>query len=343
MNGNGVTTSSDPAVVDVVTLPHATPDTAAYNFDNGNTPGGTNVYGTAQAQATGGASNSGHLRLTEAVGGQAGTWIVNDQNGGLPVGSIDVAFKLLMTPNDGEVPADGFGFHWAPDLPLSGFPVAEEPVGNGLSVGFDVYNNGGGEAPALDVFWRGTRLGGTMVPGELLNTAGQFSDVQIRLSAFGLVDVSFNGVVLVYQLQIPGWTAFSGANYGFAARTGGAFQVHSIDNVQIKSVAYAGPIGFVSHPQNTIGLPGKSATFRVTTNDPTRSTYQWQVAAGAGAFTNISAGASSDTYANRPPVSCGQRQPLPLPGHQHRQRVFRQLQSGPPHRRGSDCSHCPES
>ena len=295
-NGGGVAVTSDPAVVDVVNLPHATPNTVAYDFNSGNTPAGTNVYGNAEPQTIGGAGNSGYMRLTEATGGQAGTWIVGDRNSGLPVGSIDIAFKMSMTPNDGEVPADGFGFHWAPDLPLSGFPVAEEPVGNGLSVGFDVYNNGGGEAPAVDVFWRGTRLGGTNVPGELLNTGGQFVDVQIRLSAFGLVDVSFNGVVLVYQLQIPGWTAFSGANYGFAARTGGAFQVHAIDDVQIKSVAYAGPIGFISQPQNRVGLPGNTATFAVTTNDPTRTIYQWQRAVGAGAFTNISSGAALETY-----------------------------------------------
>ncbi|MDB6069798.1 MAG: hypothetical protein JWL81_969, partial [Verrucomicrobiales bacterium] len=220
-NPGAVTATSAPATIDVVSLPHATPNTVSYNFDDGLTPAGTNNYGTAAAFATGGFGDSGQMELTQDVGGQAGTWTVSDLNSGLPVESIDVAFRLLMTPSSNN-PADGFGFHWAPDLPASGFPNAEEPVGHGLSVGFDVYDNGGGEAPAVDVFWLGTRIGGMVIPRTALNTQSAYADVQIRLSALGKVDVSFNGEVVAYQLQIPSWTAFSGASYGFAARTGGA-------------------------------------------------------------------------------------------------------------------------
>ena len=227
------------------------------------------------------------MSLTEATQTVAGTWIVADLNSGGPVESIDLAFKLLLSPDPGAVAADGFGFHWAPDLPESGFPNAEEPVGTGLSVGFDVFNNGNNEAPAIDVFWLGNRVGGVAVPGEFLNTEEQFVDVQIRLSAAGLIDVAFNGLVLVYQLQIPNWTAFSGAKYGFAARTGGSFQRQYVDDVRIRSVAYSGPIAFVIEPQDALALVGRTATFAANTNDPARTAYQWQVSAGGGAFTNI--------------------------------------------------------
>lgn len=294
-NENGDSVTSAAATIDVVALPHATPDTVSFNFDSGSVPTGSSTFGTAAVVSTGGFNNSGYMSLTEDIVGIAGTWIVNDQNAGGPVGSIDVAFKLRLTPAEGAVPADGFGFHWAPDLPEIGFTNAEEPVGRGLSVGFDVYNNGNNEAPAVDVFWLGTRLGGTAVPAELLNTLGAMVDVQIRLSPAGLVDVSFNGVVLVYQLQIPNWSAFSGARYGFAARTGGLSEEQSIDEVRIKSTAYAGAIGFVTQPQPATRIPGSTATFSVTSNAPTQSTYQWQVSTGGGAFTNI-AGATSSSY-----------------------------------------------
>lgn len=294
-NENGDSVTSEPATIDVVALPHATPDTVSFNFDSGSVPAGSNAFGTAAVFASGGFNNSGYMSLTEDLTGIAGTWLVDDQNAGGPVGSIDVAFKLRLTPAEGAVPADGFGFHWAPDLPEIGFTNAEEPVGTGLSVGFDVYNNGNNEAPAVDVFWLGTRLGGTAVPAELLNTMGAMVDVQIRLSPAGLVDVSFNGVVLVYQLQIPNWTAFSGARYGFAARTGGLSEEQSIDEVRIKSTAYAGAIGFVSQPQPATRIPGNTATFSVTSNAPLQSTFQWQLSTGGGAFSNIG-GATNANY-----------------------------------------------
>ncbi|MDB6132935.1 MAG: Legume-like lectin family protein [Verrucomicrobiales bacterium] len=294
-NGAGGSVTSAPAAFDVVSLPHATPNTASHNFNDGAVPNGTHVFGSAAVTPTGGFNDTGFMSLTEDVGGAAGTWIVDDLNGGNPVGSIDVAFKMLLTPADGAVPADGFGFHWAPDLPEAGFPNAEEPVGTGLSVGFDVYNNGNNEAPAVDVFWLGQRIGGTPVPGEFLNTLGQMVDAQIRLSADGKVDVALNGVVLVYQLQIPNWTAFSGARYGFAARTGGASQRQYIDEVQITSTPYAGAIGYVSQPAAATGVSGYTATFSVTSNDPLHTTYQWQSSTGGGAFTNI-AGATDATY-----------------------------------------------
>ncbi len=294
-NPASVAVTSVPAVIEVVSLPQGTPNTVSYNFDDGNTPAGTNNYGTAVALLNGGFGDSGFMRLTESLGGQAGTWTVDDLNSGLPVESIDIAFRLLMTPDPGAVPADGFGFHWAPNLPESGFPNAEEPVGSGLSVGFDVYNNGANEAPAVDVFWLGTRIGGSALPVAVLNTEGAFVDVQIRLSSLGRVDVAFNGEVVAWQVQIPAWTAFSGAKYGFAARTGGAFQQHAIDDVRIKSVPYSGPIGLISHPANATALVGRTATFSATSNDPTRTSYQWQISVGGAAFTNIT-GAESQTY-----------------------------------------------
>ena len=242
-NPGAVTVTSVPATIEVVSLPHATPDTVAYNFDDNLTPPDTSAYGTAFA-------TGGFMSLTEAVNGVAGTSLAGDPNSGGPVESIDVAFKVLLSPEPGAAPADGFGFHWAPNLPESGFPNAEEPVGAGLSVGFDVYNNGNNEAPAIDVFWLGTRVGGIAVPGEFLNTAEQFVEVQIRLSAAGLIDVCFNGLVLVSQphnaTALVGRTATFSVTTNDPARTACQWQVSSgggafTDIPSTNSITYTTP------------------------------------------------------------------------------------------------------
>lgn len=300
---NGASVTSEPATLDVVTLPHGTP-TVSYMLDEtelngmgetvGVVPAGTVIHGTASVQVSGGVGDSGYLRLTEAVNGQTGLWTIDDLNSGNPVESIDITFKLKMS--DGSTtPADGFGFHWAPNLTTASFAVAEEATAAGLSVCFDVYDNGGGEGPAIDVFWLGNRVGGIKVPGQFLNTQSTFQDVCIRLSAAGQIDVMFNGLVLAYQLQVPGWTAFSQANYGFAARTGGLNQVHAIDEITIRSVPYAGPIGVITHPAPVTTLVGRTATFSVTSNDPAATTYQWQKQPSGGSFADIP-GAGSQTY-----------------------------------------------
>ena len=292
---------SDPATVEVVSLDRAAP-TATFNFNEGVVPAGSGAFGSAVALPSDGFAGTGCMNLTDAVNAVAGTWTVDDLNGGQPVESIEVFFKLNMS-NGTVPPADGFGFHWAPDLPDAGFPVAEEPVGNGLSVTFDVYDstdgnpfNGVGEAPAIDVFWLRNRVGGTIVPLEFLNTQGEFQDVFLRLSSSGKIDVMFNGIVLVYQQQVPNWTAFSQARYGFSARTGGLNQRHAIDEVEIRSTLYAGPIAVIAQPQDTLAVVNRTATFSVISNDPTNALYQWQwKGAGAADFSDIP-GATSASY-----------------------------------------------
>ncbi len=277
-------------------LPPVPPATAFFDFNAG-LPAGTNNYGNAGVQATGGAGNTGYMRLTEAVNGQAGTWTVEDLNAGGPVESLDISFKLKLS-NGTNPPADGFGVHWAPDIANAGFPNAEEAVGHGLSVGFDVYDNGGGEAPAIDVFWLGNKVGGVKVSSAFLNTQGSFLDTRIRLTSTGKVSVTFGGTFIIYDLQVPNWTAFSGARYGFAARTGGLNQLQAIDDVSITSVAFTGPIGFVVQPVAPPALVvGGSASFSVTTNDPISTGYQWQVLpVGATVWQNAPGASATSSY-----------------------------------------------
>ncbi len=278
-----------------VTLPAPPAATVFYDFNTATVPAGTNAYGNATIVATGGVGNTAFMQLTDAVNGQAGTWTVNDLNAGGPVESIDMSFKLFLS-NGTNPPADGFGFHWAPDLPAAGFPNAEEAVGHGLSIGFDVYDNGGGEAPALDVFWLGNKVGGVKVPQSFLNTQGAFVNTRIRLTAQGLIDVQFGNAIVIYHLQVPNWTAFSGAKYGFAARTGGLNQRQAIDDVAITAVPYAGPIGFITQPIAQKVVINGTVTYVVETNDASASQFQWQKLAPGGSIWENIGGATGASY-----------------------------------------------
>ena len=282
-----------------VTLPPAPAPTVSYNFNDAVVPAGTNAYGNAGIVTNGGVGDTAHMRLTDAVNSQAGTWTVNDLNAGAPVESIDMTFKVFLSSGTNP-PADGFGFHWAPDLPAAGFPNAEEAVGHGLSIGFDVYDNGGGEAPALDVFWLGNKVGGVKVPSAFLNTQGAFVTTRIRLTSQGLIDVQFGNAIVIYHLQVPNWTAFSNAKYGFAARTGGLNQRQAIDDVSITAVPYSGPIGFITQPVAQKVVVGGTVTYSVETNDPNRTQYQWQKKAPGGSTWDDISGANGPTYTTPP-------------------------------------------
>src|SRR6185503_7142212 len=112
----------------------------------------------------GGVDGSGVLKLTiggQNIPGHVGTFIVNDLNAGAPVYGMTASFDTRIgggtTP-----PADGMSFVWASDLPDA--PFGEDGLGSGLTVTFDIYDNGGGEAPAIDVSYRGVVIASTKVP-----------------------------------------------------------------------------------------------------------------------------------------------------------------------------------
>ncbi|RYD33320.1 MAG: hypothetical protein EOP86_13665, partial [Verrucomicrobiaceae bacterium] len=295
---NGIDLNSDPVALTVTTLP---PPTAqlSYNFNSAGdpVPAPTELRGDAVAEPTGGVGDSGQLVLTPAEGGKSGAWVIPDTRSGAAVDSLFVHFQINMTPPEGAAPADGFGLHFASDLPADGaYPGAEEAVGTGLSVTFDTYDNGGGEAPAVDVFWHGAKVTTVSYPATFLNTQGGFVDARVRLEPDGTVDVSFNGVVAVSNLALPSFTPVSGGALGFSARTGGALELHAIDNVDVTTALYAGPVGVAQQPVSHPVVQGYPATFSVVSKDPQRTSYQWQRREPGGAtFTNIP-GATDSTY-----------------------------------------------
>src|ERR1051326_5354753 len=70
------------------------------DFNTGALPAGShtnaNAAGGAYLELTGGVSDSGCLKLTKAINGQNGSFILDDLDAGSPIYGFDVTFKLRI-------------------------------------------------------------------------------------------------------------------------------------------------------------------------------------------------------------------------------------------------------
>src|SRR5262249_16210209 len=148
--------------------------TIAYNFTNG-LPTNTAAYGSTVVSGS-------QLVLNDLVPTQNGAWLTDDPAPGQAVNGFVAEFTSTIIPAPGGQTAAGFSFNWSSDLPNGTYAVGEEGEGSGLRVCFDTFDNGGREAPAIDVKW------GTNVIGHFyalfLPLAGT-ADVKIRLNTDG--------------------------------------------------------------------------------------------------------------------------------------------------------------
>lgn len=232
------------------------------NFNAGSLPPGTVLYNAGAAPGpsvatTGGVGNSGVLKLTVAQNSQHGTFLITNRLDGLrSVSSFVVNFKLRLgnaNPPGPQNAADGFSFNFADDLPNGSFANAEEGAGTGLTVSFDTYDNGGSEAPAIDVKFGGITVATTPMDPAVLFTEPNFVDVQIVLNADGTLNVSYAGNP-IYSSLATGYTPMAG-RFGFAGRTGGANENCFIDELGITTVPLPQPFVLSANPVGTGASP----------------------------------------------------------------------------------------
>ena len=171
----------------------------------------------------------GNVRLTDDVDSQRGSLIVDDLDPGTAILSFLARFDMATGPGT-LTPADGLSFNFG-QLPNTDFG---EEAAFGLNVSFDTYDNGGGEAPAIDVM-----VNGIGVPGghSTVNpyTNGAFVPVSVSLDPDGTLDVTFNSTSIFSDLP-TGFVPQAGDRFGFGGRTGGLNQENRIDNLSIVTV-----------------------------------------------------------------------------------------------------------
>jgi len=199
-----------------------------YDFEGGG-PGFT-VNGNAVV-------NNGSMRLTDNVGDQNGS-VIFDQISPDPVTRFEASFDFLALNADG---ADGMSFALLNSSVYGPTAMFGEsgPGGGSLSVGIDLYDNGGEAQPGGNYF--DVRMNNIVVasatPSFTIEGTG-WHHVKITFdSGFLTLVVTPEGGVaetLFDSVRVLGFAPFAGV-FGFGARTGGSFNEHRVDNVTIST------------------------------------------------------------------------------------------------------------
>jgi uncharacterized repeat protein (TIGR01451 family) len=181
--------------------------------------------------------SGGLLHLTDNVISRQGSYIATNVLGGSAAQSFTAAFKLRIGGGSATA-ADGFSFNFANNLPLGSF--GEEGAGSGLTISFDSFNNGGGEAPAFDMKWGGAILASVFTPISQGPTGTRMIDVQVTMDADGTVDLSYDGTNVFSNVQTP-FTPMLG-RFGVGARTGSLNDNHWLDDLVITANTAGGTV-----------------------------------------------------------------------------------------------------
>ncbi len=239
--------------------------TFSTDFNSGQ-PAGCSLFGSAFVDSAGGFGDSGALKLTQAyVYGTQGSFVINDLDGGAPVVGFTATFKMLV--GGAEPHADGISFNFANDLRDDSF--GEEGAGTGLTISFDSFDNGGGEAPAIDAKFGGVtvasrkNIGGVDV-SQIFRTY-DFVAVSVCVNLDGTLDLTVNGTIIYKKLPL-GFVATSG-RFGFGARTGGFTDNHRVDDLSITTsrpthpyVTSAAPRAYSARPNSVVAITVQDAS-----------------------------------------------------------------------------------
>jgi len=215
-----------------------------YNFNDGQVPAGTAVSGVAKVADDGTGNNVLHLTDDGQVGVN-GMFVIPDLAGGKRVGSLNAHWRSLIGGVDqagesvqfGTGGADGYSFNWGADVPASG--VGEEGGGTGISVTVDTFDNGGGEAPGIEIKYKGNR-----VAFDPINSDQTVAKAALRKNQFvdAALTVDNNSATATFTYDghaisaaLPGWAGIAGGSFVFGARTGGAQDNHWIDDLSISA------------------------------------------------------------------------------------------------------------
>jgi hypothetical protein len=214
------------------------------NFNDGQVPAGVTMLDGATVDTSGGPDGSGCMKLTAAAQNLAGGFVLPDLDPGNRIQTFVATFNVHMG-NGTTPPADGFAFNFgsAPSTSTFGPSGIVNGAGlNGISVGFDAFDNGTAddqEAPECCV--RMYLAGGSpqliarRKLSNQLKTGSGYVPVMIRMNVAGTLDVYLNNVPLFTNLFLTG-TEATGWRFSFTAKTGGSYQEHWIDDLNITTV-----------------------------------------------------------------------------------------------------------
>ncbi|HWQ91878.1 MAG TPA: hypothetical protein VN673_09420, partial [Clostridia bacterium] len=307
--GPNNTATSTEATLTVINLTLPTPQ-MSFNFNDGLTPAGVTLTGTAIVDSFGGIGDSACLKLVNPIGTAA--MLVADPAPTTTLYGFTARFKLLV--GGGSVPpADGAVFAFGTDIPND--PTGEfergQGLGTGLRVAFDIYNNdlfgyngveGQQPAPSIDVRFGNQVLGSVQLPLSFMESGlneffmPDYMDVIIQLNPDATLNVVYHGALVFENLPVPAFGSFgastnsTGSRFALAARTGSLNDNFWVDNFELSTVTTSSDTRIVQQPVAQTVLVNRPANFTFGVNDPTGVSFQW--------FRNgaVIAGATASTY-----------------------------------------------
>jgi len=219
------------------------------------------------------AIENGYLVLTYNENSLQAAIAIDDLDGGEAIQAFTVSFKLQIGPGSGNA-ADGFSFSFGPDV-TAGASIGEEGVGNGVIVAFDIYDNGGAEAPAIDVKYGGNVIAHTLFTKADMLTS-KFEDVSIQVTRSGTLNLSWKGQPVYRNVILPDFAPSAGL-FALGARTGGENANQWIDDLSItttKAGAVASPT-ITTQPQSATVAERGSVSFSVDFDGSAPLTFKW--------------------------------------------------------------------
>lgn len=159
--------------------------------------------------------DDGWLKLTLANNAYGIAYVPNF-SGARPVFGFEASFKAALFGSTccggGALPADGFSFNLVPAATVSQNPgygqPGEEGLDQGLAVNFDTWDNGFGEAPAIEIKWLGQVIARapfqpSQSPLGISNPIAAAREVLITMRSDGRLSLSYGGVPIFDAVQTP--------------------------------------------------------------------------------------------------------------------------------------------
>jgi hypothetical protein len=244
---------------------------------SGPLPANTTLKGGAAFNA------DGSLHLTEAGAGLGGGIVYSGYDSSASIDRLTATFtaQIGLIGNIGAG-ADGFSFNLAGDLPATETgacdPVcAEGGVGSGFTVTIDTWDDGSANDPSIDVIWHNQVIGHHYFdrPNGIQLERDHFVPVAISLAPDGKVNVSYDGIAVFTDLQLPNFAPIFNPKLGLFARTGGAFENHYIDDLCVSHNYTLGPLFIVNQPADASAVETHTASFQLVLDGSPPYNIQW--------------------------------------------------------------------
>ena len=194
------------------------------------------------------------IKVTENAGSQLGGFRIDDFSDGATFTDFEITFRTFIGEGTAR-PADGLSLSIGSGLADA---ISEEgDLNAALRFCFDTWDNGGAEAPSIDIFNGADLLVAQKFDG--VGTAGEerfekddgeflyiwddeeWADVKIKVAG-GYATVEFRGYTVIDREPID-VEPMDGAEFLFGGRTGGANEKHYVDDLKITLLAPAIMIG----------------------------------------------------------------------------------------------------